>query len=216
MSLLMEINISLQAGRTTRLKELITLALHQGIDAKTILDDALLPGIYEIREKYQNNKIRIPEVLIATRAMNASLEFLRPIFVNSDMDPKGVAVVGTVKGDIHDIGKNLVCMMMESKGIKVINLGSDVDPKDFVKIARENNAGIIACSALLTTAMMEMRKVVALVRSSNLNAKIMVGGTPISQAFCNFINADGYAPDAASASEMALSFLKDRGEEGNE
>ena len=155
---------------------------------------------------FKNNEVFVPEVLIAARAMNAGMEVLKPYLVKDDVEPVGTVVIGTVKGDLHDIGKNLVGMMMKGKGFNVVDLGSDVTPEKFVEAARENNAKIIACSALLTTTMKEMANVVKAVDASDLKGKVkvMVGGAPVNDAFCQSIGADKYTPDAASAADAAL------------
>ena len=205
MSLLNEISQMMQKGKVASVKELIGSALAEGISAKVILEQGLLEAMNIIGEKFKNNEVFVPEVLVAARAMNAGTELLKPYLAEAGVESKGVVVIGTVKGDLHDIGKNLVKMMMEGKGLKVIDLGVNVAPEVFVSSAKENNADIIACSALLTTTMGEMKNVVSLVREENLNAKVIIGGAPVTQNYCDSIGADGFAPDAATAAELALS-----------
>ena len=205
MSLLNEISQMMQKGKVASVKELIGSALAEGISAKVILEQGLLEAMNIIGEKFKNNEVFVPEVLVAARAMNAGPELLKPYLAEAGVESKGVVVIGTVKGDLHDIGKNLVKMMMEGKGLKVIDLGVNVAPEVFVSSAKENNADIIACSALLTTTMGEMKNVVSLVREENLNAKVIIGGAPVTQNYCDSIGADGFAPDAATAAELALS-----------
>lgn len=208
MANLAEISKFLQQGRAPKVKELISAALQEGIPAKEILESSLLDGMNIIGEKFKNNQIFVPEVLIAARAMNAGLEILKPYLIEAGVEEKGVAVIGTVKGDLHDIGKNLVKMMMEGKGLKVIDLGVDVSAETYIQAAMEHHAQIICCSALLTTTMNEMKHVVELVKESELNGKvkIMIGGAPVTQSFCDSIGADCYTPDAASAADAALAF----------
>ena len=206
MSILEEISGYLQKGRAPLVKECVQKALDEGISPRDVLENGLLSGMSIIGEKFKNNEVYVPEVLIAARAMNAGLALLNPYLAESGVEKKGTVVIGTVRGDLHDIGKNLVRMMMEGKGLNVIDLGVDVAPETFVEKARENNAQIIACSALLTTTMNEMKNVVSLVRSTELDGKVkvMVGGAPITQSFCDQIGADRYTADAASAADVAL------------
>ena len=206
MSVLNDISSWLQQGRAPKVKAYVQQALEEGIPAGEILEQGLLNGMNIIGAKFKNNEVFVPEVLIAARAMTKGIEVLRPYLVEDGVEEKGTVVLGTVKGDLHDIGKNLVRMMMEGKGLKVIDLGVDVPVEKFMDAARENNAQIIACSALLTTTMGEMRNVVEAVNASELkgNVKIMIGGAPITQAFCDQIGADRYTPDAASAADVAL------------
>lgn len=201
-----EISSWLQKGRAPKVKTFVQQALDEGIPAAEILQDGLLAGMSIIGEKFKNNEVFVPEVLVAARAMNRGVEVLRPYLVADGVEDKGTAILGTVKGDMHDIGKNLVRMMLEGKGLKVIDLGVDVPVESFIDAARENDAQIICCSALLTTTMGEMRNVVEAVEASELKGKvkIMVGGAPITQAYCDQIGADYYTPDAASAADVAL------------
>ena len=206
--LLNDISIYMQQGRVRNVKELVQQALDAGISARDILDNALIAGMNVVGEKFKNNEIFVPEVLMAASAMNAVTEMLKPHLVKSGVKPIGKVVIGTVQGDQHDIGKNLVKMMMEGKGLEVIDLGVDVAPQRFISAAREHNAQIIACSALLTTTMGRMAEVVNAVKAEALPVKVMIGGAPVSQAFCDSIGADAYAPDAASAAELAAELCK--------
>ncbi|TVR55664.1 MAG: cobalamin-binding protein [Spirochaetaceae bacterium] len=206
MALLNDISEALQKGRAQDVKTLV----QQAIDAKTpvreILEDGLMAGMGIIGEKFKNNEVYVPEVLIAARAMNGGIELIRPLLVEAGVKERGTVVIGTVKGDLHDIGKNLVKMMVEGKGMKVIDLGTNVTADAFVAAAKEHSAQIIACSALLTTTMGEMKEVVQKAKDAGLRdaVKIMVGGAPVTQNFCDTIGADAYAPDAASAADSAL------------
>ncbi len=207
MSMLNEISTNLQLGKAKAVKELVQNALNDGISAKSILEDGLLAGMNVIGVKFKNNEVYVPDVLIAARAMNAGTELLKPFLAESGVKAAGTVVLGTVKGDLHDIGKNLIRMMMEGKGLEVVDLGVDVPAQTFVEKAKEVNADIIACSALLTTTMTEMKTIVDAVKSSDIkdNVKIMVGGAPVTDSFCKTIGADYYTADAATAAEVAIS-----------
>lgn len=206
MAILEEMSTLLQQGRAPKVKELVTQAIEEGISPKVILEEGLLSGMSIVGEKFKNNEVFVPEVLIAARAMNAGIELLKPHLVSEGVESKGTAVIGTVKGDLHDIGKNLVKMMLEGKGLEVFDLGVDVDADTFVNAAKEHHAQIICCSALLTTTMGEMKNVVEKVTAAGLNdtVKVMIGGAPITQSYCDSIGADYYTPDAASAADVAL------------
>jgi corrinoid protein of di/trimethylamine methyltransferase len=210
MSVLSEISTFLQQGRANNVKELVAKALEEGTSAEEILNGGLLAGMSVIGEKFKNNEVYVPEVLIAARAMNAGMDVLKPVLVSSDTKSKGKVVLGTVKGDLHDIGKNLVKIMLEGKGLDVVDLGTDVSPQAFVEAAISENADIIACSALLTTTMMAMKDVVKEAEAKGIRdkVKIMVGGAPVTQNFCESIGADFYASDAASASDAALEICR--------
>jgi methanogenic corrinoid protein MtbC1 len=168
-----------------------------------------MAGMGIVGERFKNNEIYVPEVLIAARAMKGGIELLRPLLVQEKNESKGTIVIGTVKGDLHDIGKNLVRMMMEGKGFEVVDLGTDVSAEGFISAAGEHNADIIACSALLTTTMNEMKGVVAAADEAGIRdrVKIMVGGAPVTQEFCDSIGADAYSANAASAAEDALALV---------
>ena len=206
-----EISEWLQKGRAPKVKAAVTKALEEGIPASEILENGLLAGMDIIGQKFKNNDVFVPEVLVAARAMNRGVEILRPYLVEDGVETKGTVILGTVKGDMHDIGKNLVRMMMEGKGLEVIDIGVDVPTESFLDAAREHNAKLICCSALLTTTMGEMKNVVDAVKASEMNGKvkIMIGGAPITQTFCEQIGADCYTPDAASAAEAALKFCEE-------
>jgi len=208
MGILVEISENLQRGKAKIVKELVQQALEQGLSAQNILEEGLMSGMAVIGEKFKNNEVFVPEVLIAARAMNAGVEILKPHLVSAGVESKGVAIIGTVKGDLHDIGKNLVKMMLEGKGLRVVDLGVDVTPEAFVETAKAENADIICCSALLTTTMNEMKNVVDKANEAGIRdkVKIMVGGAPVTQEFCESIGADCYTPDAASASDAAVGF----------
>ena len=210
MSLLMEISENLQKGRAKVVKELVQKAIDEGTDVKIILEQGLLHGMGIIGDKFKKNEVYVPDVLIAARAMNTGTELLKPLLITSGAKAKGKVVLGTVKGELHDIGKNLVRMMMEGKGLEVIDLGVDVPVDKFIEAAISNEADIIACSALLTTTMTEMKNVVDKVNASPLagKVKIMVGGAPVTDNFRESIGADVYAADAASAADEALAICQ--------
>lgn len=209
MSILTEISELMQNGKIPMVKEKVKEALDTGIEVKSILEEGLLSGMSVIGEKFKNNQIFVPQVLIAARAMSAGVEVLKPYLTEAGVESKGTAIIGSVKGDLHDIGKNLVKIMLEGKGIKVIDLGTDVAPDAFIDAAIEHNAKIICCSALLTTTMSEMKAIVdtAIARGVREKFKIMIGGAPVTKEFCDSIGADCYTSDAASASDAAISFF---------
>ena len=208
MSLLEDVSLALQAGRAPKVKELVQQAVDEGIPAKDVLEQGLLSGMSVVGEKFKNNEVFVPEVLIAARAMNAGVAILKPYLTEAGVEAKGTAVIGTVKGDLHDISKNLVKMMLEGRGLNVIDLGVDVEPERFVQAAIDNEADIICCSALLTTTMGEMKHVVEAAAAKGIRdkVKIMIGGAPVTQSFCDSIGADCYTADAASAADEALKF----------
>lgn len=212
MSILNEISEKLQKGKMKDVKALIEQALGEGVQPKAILENGLLDGMSVIGEKFKVNEVYVPEVLIAARAMKAGMEVLKPHLVSADIQPAGKVCIGTVKGDLHDIGKNLVKMMMEGKGLEVVDLGVDVTPEQFVAAAKDQGCYIICCSALLTTTMGVMKDVVDLCVAAGIrdNVKVMIGGAPITDAYCNSIGADAYTADAASAADKALEFCKNR------
>lgn len=205
-----ELNHAVEIGKVKIVKELVNKLVEEGNAPKEILEEGLLPGMNAIGVKFKNNEVYVPEVLVAARAMNAGVAILKPLMSSGEMAGAGTAVIGTIKGDLHDIGKNLVKMMLEGKGINVVDLGVDVSPERFVAEAKANNAQIICCSALLTTTMGEMENVVKECEKEGIRDKvwIMVGGAPVTEDFKNKIGADCYTPDAASAAEAALAHLK--------
>ena len=203
-----ELSLQVQKGKVKMVKELVQQAINEGIPAQEILEKGLLAGMNVVGEKFKNNEVFVPDVLIAARAMNTGSAMLKPLLVQEGVEPAGRVCVGTVKGDLHDIGKNLVKMMMESKGLEVIDLGTDVSPETFVQTAIEKDCRVIGCSALLTTTMGVMADVVKAVDAAGLRGKVkvMIGGAPVTQSFCDQIGADAYTADAATAAEVALRF----------
>lgn len=201
-----EISVQLQAGKAKIVKGLVQQAINEGVPAQEILEKGLLDGMNVIGEKFKNNEVFVPEVLIAARAMNQGVALLKPLLAEAGVKASGKVCIGTVQGDLHDIGKNLVKLMLEGKGLEVIDLGTDVAPETFVQTAIDQNCQIICCSALLTTTMGVMSDVVKAAESAGIRdkVKIMIGGAPVNQAFCDQIGADVYTSDAASAAEAAV------------
>lgn len=200
-----EISELLQKGRAKDLSALVEKMLADGVSANDILTKGLVPGMNVVGIKFKNNEIFVPEVLIAARAMNAAIKILAPILAKEGVEPVGTAVICTVKGDLHDIGKNLVKLMIEGAGIKVIDLGTDCDAEKVVNAVKENNADIVCLSALLTTTMMYQKDIIDALKAAGIRdkVKVMVGGAPVTQAFADEIGADIYTADAASAAEAA-------------
>ena len=204
-----EISTLLQRGKAKDLAALVTEELAEGVAPKDILTEGLIAGMGIVGTKFKNNEIFVPEVLIAARAMNAALAVLKPALADSGVEPVGTAVICTVKGDLHDIGKNLVKMMIEGTGIRVIDLSVDCSAEKIVEAVKENNADIVCLSALLTTTMMYQKDIIDALKAAGLRdkVKVMVGGAPVTQAFADEIGADAYTPDAASAAEKARSYF---------
>jgi corrinoid protein of di/trimethylamine methyltransferase len=207
--LLKNISENLQKGRAKLVKELVQQALDEGISPETILNEGLLDGMNIVGGKFKAGEVYVPEVLIAARAMNQGAQMLKPYLEEAGVQSIGRACLGTVQGDLHDIGKNLVKMMLEGKGIEVIDLGTDVAPETFINTAIEQDCQLICLSALLTTTMGVMEEVVKKAEEAGIRdkVKIMIGGAPVDDAFCKKIGADAYTPDAASAADVAKSFL---------
>ena len=206
--MLNNISENLQKGKAKIVKQLVQEAIVAGIPAQDILEKGLIAGMNVIGEKFRNNEVFVPEVLVAARAMNMGAAVLKPLLAADGVKASGKVCIGTVKGDLHDIGKNLVKMMLEGKGIEVVDLGTDVSPETFVMTAKEQECQIICCSALLTTTMGVMGDVVKAAENAGIReqVKIMIGGAPITQSFCDEIGADAYTPDAASAADKAIEF----------
>lgn len=206
MSILTDISENMQRGKAKVVKELVRQAIDQGLPAQQILEEGLLSGMSVIGEKFKNNEIFVPEVLVAARAMNAGSELLKPLLMENGVKASGKVCIGTVRGDLHDIGKNLVKMMMEGKGLEVIDLGVDVAPETYVETAKNEGCQIICCSALLTTTMSVMGDVVKAAETAGIRdqVKIMIGGAPVTEAFCQQIGADKYTPDGATAADATV------------
>jgi 5-methyltetrahydrofolate--homocysteine methyltransferase len=195
-------------GDRQEAKRLTQAMLDAGIVPQAIVDEGLVPGMALIGERFKCNEAFVPEMLIAARAMKEAMGIIEPLLVKAGIKPKHTAVIGTVQGDLHDIGKNLVAMMWKGANIGVIDLGTNVPIEQFIAAAKEHHAGIIGLSALLTTTMPAMRETVSALKKQNLNGtKVLVGGAPITRKFADEIGADGYASDAASAVDEALKLL---------
>ncbi len=210
MKILKDITANVEKGDSATVKELTKTALSQKIAAEEILNDGLVKGMDAIGIKFKKNEIFIPEVLIATRAMKAGMDIIRPYFTEERKESKGKIVIGTVKGDLHDIGKKIVCMILESEGFEVVDIGIDVPKEKFLTSIKKENPDIIGMSALLTTTMVYMKEVIEAVEKAKLkqNIKIIIGGAPITQSFADEIKVDGYAPDGVSAVELVKNLLK--------
>lgn len=210
MSVINEISVLVQKGDRRGVKASVEMALAEGFTAKEILDGGLIAGMTAIGERFKKNEVYVPEVLISARAMNMGVNVLKPYLIQEGVEPIGKAVICTVKGDLHDIGKNLVKMMLEGVGIECIDLGTDVSYEQVVEAVKESGAQIVALSSLLTTTMEYHKDVVDALKESGIrnSVKVMVGGAPVSEEFSKQVGADGYAPDAATAADLALSFFK--------
>lgn len=201
---------ALMAGDAATLTTLVQGELDQGILASFILNNILIPGMDAVGEKMESGEMFIPEVLMSAQAMGQAVEILKPLLGDGESSSAGKVVIGTVKGDLHDIGKNLVSMMMESAGFEVVDLGVDIEAARFVAAVKEENADILALSALLTTTMPMLQKTMDAIMESGIRdqVKIIVGGAPVTQSFADEIGANGYAPDAGSASKLAKQLLQ--------
>ena len=205
MDLIQEISEYLQKGRAKNVKQLVQQALDENMDPKAILNVGLLSGMMIIGGKFKNNEVFVPEVLVAARAMNVGLSVLEPKLIEVGNEPVGKAVIGTVQGDLHDIGKNLVVMMLKGAGFEIYDLGVDVETSVYIDKAEEVGADIICMSALLTTTMPKMQDCIDMLKERGLRDKyiVMIGGAPVNESFCEQIGADYYTPDAASCAEVA-------------
>jgi 5-methyltetrahydrofolate--homocysteine methyltransferase len=199
---------ALIAGDAGKVKDLVQAAMDEGVAPKKILDEGLISGMEVVGIRFKNCEIYVPEVLVSARAMHAGMDILEPALAKSGVKARGTFVVGTVKGDLHDIGKNLVAMMLKGGGWKVVDLGVDVDAEKFVQTAIEEKADVVGLSALLTTTMVNMKSVIELAKNKDCNSKIVVGGAPLTQSYADEIGANGYAPDAATAVEIVNKLVK--------
>lgn len=210
MEILKDLAENVIRGQAPKTEELINQALEQRISPAEILNQGLIAGMGVVGEKFKNNEFYVPEVLIAARAMKAGMTILRPKLIETGVEPIGTLAIGTVKGDLHDIGKNLVAMMMEGAGFEVIDLGVDVSPQKYIDIVKEKNIQVLGMSALLTTTMLNMKSTINALNDSGIrdSVKVVVGGAPLTQKYADEIGADGYAPDAASAVELVKGLLE--------
>lgn len=209
MDMLMKISEHLCQGDDERVVQLVNQAIDQGISARDILERGLLAGMSIISERFKNHEIFLPDVLLASKAMHAGLEKLKPLLIETDVPRLGKVILGTVQGDLHDIGKNLVGIMLKGAGFEVVDLGKGVPPEKFIEVAQAEQAGIIGMSALLTTTMPVMKNVVSLVKERGFHGKIktIIGGAPVTEDYARQIGADGYAYDAARAVEKVKELL---------
>ncbi len=205
---LKEMSESLIAGQAPKVKELVESAVKEGVEVGKILNEGLIAGMNVVGIKFKNNEFYVPEVLIAARAMHAGMDVIQPLLAKSGIKPVGKVAVGTVKGDLHDIGKNLVVMMLKGGGFEVNDLGIDVSEEKFISAVKEGDQ-VIGLSALLTTTMPSMKTIIEALKSAGVrnNVKIMIGGAPVTQSYADEIGADGYAPDAASAVDKAKELI---------
>jgi 5-methyltetrahydrofolate--homocysteine methyltransferase len=209
MDILEEIAVLLEKGDAGSVESLTEKALSQNITAEDILNKGLVSGMQVVSEKFKANEIFIPEVLVAARAMTAGMKIIKPLLAQADVKARGKIVIGTVKGDLHDIGKKILGMLLEGAGFEVIDLGTDVTKEMFIESVKKDNAEVIGMSALLTTTMIYMKEVIEAVEKEDLKSKVkvIIGGAPITQAYADEIGADGYAPDAASGVDLTKNLL---------
>ena len=200
---------AVKAGRVEIVETMVNDAVAENISAETIMNEGLVTGMLELGEMFKNNEVYVPEVLIAARAMKAGMEIIKPLLLADNVEMLGTVAIGTVKGDLHDIGKNLVAMMLEGAGFNVIDLGVDVTPEQYVECVKNNNVQVVGMSALLTTTMTSMKEIIDALKDAGLRdqVKVIIGGAPITQEYADEIGADGFSVDAASATELAKKLL---------
>ena len=205
MTNLSDLSLAVEKGKRNDAKALAQALLDEGMKPLDIVEKGLVPGMSAIGEKFKNNEVFVPEMLIAARAMKEAMSLLEPLLIKEGIRPEHTVVIGTVQGDLHDIGKNLVAMMLKGANFGVVDVGTNVPPEKFIEAVKEHNASLLALSALLTTTMPAMKSTVEAVRAAGLSSvKILVGGAPVTQDYCNEIGADGYSSDAASAVDLAM------------
>mgnify|MGYP005839525209 FL=1 len=197
-------------GNAPKVKELTQQALAEGVAPNEIITKYLIPAMGEVGDRFERNEFYVPELLIAARAMQGALAILKPLLAPDDLKAAGRVVIGTVKGDLHDIGKNLVSMMLQGAGFEIIDMGVDVSPEKFVEAVKTNKADVVALSALLTTTMPSMKTTIEAIKAAGLRdkVKVIIGGAPVTQRYADEIGADGYAPDANSAVRKTRELLK--------
>ena len=210
MDILEEIAIGVEKGDSSSVQALTDKALTQNISVGEILNNGLVAGMDVIGEKFKNNEVFIPEVLISAKAMKAGMELIKPLLAKANVESKGKVVIGTVKGDLHDIGKRIVAMLLEGAGFEVTDLGVDVSKEKFLEFVEKERADILGMSALLTTTMTYMKEVIEAVENANLkqDVRVIIGGAPVTHSYAEEIKADGYAPDAASAVDLVKDLLE--------
>lgn len=209
MSTLENLSTSLINGKAAEVKDLTNQAIEEGLAPREILNNGLLLGMTEVGRRFKNNEFYVPEVLIAARAMKGGMEILKPLLSETGVEPVGKIAIGTVKGDLHDIGKNLVSMMLEGGGFEVIDLGVDVSPEKYVETVKNGSVNLIGMSALLTTTMLNMKATIDALKAANVrdNVKVVIGGAPVTDNYAQEIGADGYAADAATAVDVVKSLI---------
>ncbi|MDD5349332.1 MAG: corrinoid protein [Chthoniobacteraceae bacterium] len=207
MSELQDLTAAVEKGNRKEATRLTQVLLDAGMPPLDIVESGLVPAMSNVGEKFKKNEVFVPEMLIAARAMKEAMAMIQPLLTAAGIKPKYTAVIGTVQGDLHDIGKNLVAMMLKGANFNVIDVGVNVAPEKFLAAAKENNAHLVGLSALLTTTMPAMKTTVDAFREAGVQTKIMIGGAPITQQFANEIGADGYSPDAASAVDLAQTLV---------
>ena len=209
MGIFEEIAEEVQKGNAASVEDLTKKALSQDISAEDVLNKGLVAGMHVVSEQFKNNEIFIPEVLISARAMNSGLDILNPLLAESKIESQGKVVIGTVKGDLHDIGKNIVAMLLKGAGFDVVDLGADVPKEKFIEFVKKENADIVGMSALLTTTMLYMKETIDALQEAGLreSVKVIIGGAPVTDSYATQIQADGYAADAASAVDLSKQLL---------
>jgi 5-methyltetrahydrofolate--homocysteine methyltransferase len=209
MAMFEEIAEEVVKGQAEKVKDLVQKALSEAIPAQELLNSGLVAGMNVVSEKFKNNEFFIPEVLVSARAMHAGLDILKPLLAEANVKARGTVVLGTVKGDLHDIGKNIVGMMLQGAGFEIVDLGADVPKEKFIEHAQKQDVNIVGMSALLTTTMIYMKEIIQALKEAGLKdrIKVIVGGAPVTQAYADQIEADGYAPDAASAVDLTQELL---------
>jgi 5-methyltetrahydrofolate--homocysteine methyltransferase len=209
MTIFEKIADEVQKGHSEAVEDLVNEAIAQEIPAELIMNDSLVAGMNIVSEKFKNNECFIPEVLVSAKAMTVGLSILRPLLAEKNVKPLGKAVIGTIQGDLHDIGKNIVGMLLQGAGFEIIDLGADVHVDRFVESAKNENADIVGMSALLTTTMINMKTVIEELEKAGIRdtVKVIIGGAPITQAYADQIRADGYAADAATGVDVAKKLL---------
>jgi 5-methyltetrahydrofolate--homocysteine methyltransferase len=208
-NLVQEVHAAVLNGNASEVKEKVQLALDNGTDAETILNSGLIAAMKEVGQLFEDGEFFVPEMLISARAMQSGMIILRPFLVAQDIQPIGKVIIGTVKGDLHDIGKNLVSMMLEGSGFQIFDLGTDVSPEKFLEAINTHKPDILGMSALLTTTMANMEKTIRFLEENGVRdeVKVLIGGAPISQKYADDIGADGYAPDASQAAVIATRLM---------
>jgi 5-methyltetrahydrofolate--homocysteine methyltransferase len=207
LEILKELTEFLINGNAPKVEELTQKAIDENVSSIDILNKGLVAGMEVVGDKFKNNEFYVPEVLIAARAMKAGMKLIKPLLIESGVKSAGTVVIGTIKGDLHDIGKNLVGMMLEGAGYEVVDLGVDVSAEQFAGAVKKHNAEMVGMSALLTTTMINMKNIIDHLKSEKLSVKTIIGGAPVTNSYAEEVGADGYAPDAASAVEVVKTLV---------